>query len=202
MTKYQFHVLEWADCMRCSLCETRKTVVLGRGQLPCDVLFVGEAPGESEDVIGRPFVGPAGLLFDRIIRGASKGLYTSPGNRGWDELRFAWTNTVACIPRNPDVGGKADVPDIISIRKCKPRLEEFIALAAPRLIVAVGKTANDWLIQGKKESVKLPNRNVKIVHLTHPAAILKANEASRGLMSQTCVVTLRQALAELDDAGN
>lgn len=70
-SKYQLFVDKWGDCNRCHLCETREKIVIARGSVPADVLFIGEAPGEGEDSTGIPFIGPAGRLLDDII---TKGL--------------------------------------------------------------------------------------------------------------------------------
>ena len=56
-----------ADCTKCGLCETRHNVVFGIGREDADVLFVGEGPGEQEDLKGEPFVGPAGKLLDDML---------------------------------------------------------------------------------------------------------------------------------------
>ena len=182
---FKDHVLRWIDCKRCPLCETRDRVVLARGRVPCDVLFCGEAAGESENVLGAPFVGPAGHLLDDIIQ------RSAPDNK-----RIAMTNLVACIPRDDD-GGKATEPDDESIEACRPRLEEFIALAKPRLVVAVGMLARDWLTQGYKYSIRLPQPAPPLIEIVHPAAILRANSAQQSLMVRKCVVTLTNAFAKL-----
>ena len=70
MTPYIKHREKWKDCTRCLLHEHRRKIVLCRGKIPADVLFVGEAPGESEDVLGSPFVGPAAQLLDSLIEQA------------------------------------------------------------------------------------------------------------------------------------
>ena len=56
-----------ADCTKCALCETRHHVVFGIGEEDADILFVGEGPGEQEDLKGEPFVGPAGKLLDDML---------------------------------------------------------------------------------------------------------------------------------------
>ncbi len=66
-TKLDQHIADWESCTRCPLHTTRRWVVLGRGTLPCDVLFVGEAPGNSENDIGKPFIGQAGKILDSLI---------------------------------------------------------------------------------------------------------------------------------------
>jgi DNA polymerase len=188
MTRFQLHVRDWLDCTRCESHLTRKHVVLARGDLPCDVLFVGEAPGESEDVIGRPFCGPAGKLLDKII---GNSCYRGPDEPG---LSIALTNLVGCIPRED--GKKAGEPDHECIMTCRPRLEELIRIAQPRLIVRVGKLAKEYLDQGYKHSVKVPE-GITMIDIIHPSAILRANIAQRGLLVQKAVVTLSNALEAL-----
>lgn len=99
MTPYQKHRAKWSDCRRCVLCHRRKRVVLGRGTLPARLLLIGEAPGASEDVIGRAFVGPAGKLLNRILRAAID-----------FDLSVAMTNLVACVPKLPP-------PTVVNLRR-------------------------------------------------------------------------------------
>ncbi len=183
---FQLHVQKWTGCTRCHLCEGRDRVVIARGSIPCDVLFIGEAPGESENILGKPFVGLAGKLLDRMV--------TSVETR----VRcFSWCmgNLVGCFPREAKKAGYNE-PDDEAIEKCKPKLQELVKMADPKLIVAVGRLAKDWLEPGYKHSVKL-HRIIKMVSITHPAAILRANIAQQGLMIQKCVVTLSNAIEEL-----
>lgn len=185
MTWYQLHSVEWKDCERCCLCSSRKQVVLGRGVVPCDILFIGEAPGESEDVIGEPFVGPAGKLLDQIIRQAL---------RRWPNLTYAMTNLVGCIPRDAN-GDKVGEPEMESIEACAPRLQDFTEIAHPRLIVCVGALARDWIKPGFAKSTILPSKAPSI-DIIHPAAILRANVAQKGLLIQRAVVTLTNAVED------
>lgn len=190
MTPYQRHVGKWKNCRRCLLCKTRKNVVIARGKLPCDVLFVGEAPGSSEDVIGQPFVGPAGHLLDKVIdqswRQAASIVQDGDEDRFYDETRYCLTNLVACIPK--DVGEKGEPPEE-SIRACSPRLQEFIEdVACPRLVVCVGRLSWEWCPRVA---------GVQYVQIVHPAAILRADVSQRGLMIQRSVVTLADALTEI-----
>jgi DNA polymerase len=187
VTKYQLHVERYRNCQGCELCRTRDTVVFPRGSVPADVVFVGEAPGESENVRGRPFDGPAGQLLDRIIDRA--GL-----NDG--KFRYALTNLVLCIPYAPDGVGKVEEPDRDHVVACKGRLEEFLRICRPRLVVAVGKCAHDWLVRGYKGNVELPD-GAALLHVTHPATILRQPDVQRDLAVRRCVVQLRQALEQL-----
>lgn len=186
LTAWQTHVRDWKDCTRCHLSEGRNTVVLARGRVPCDVVFVGEAPGESEDSLGKPFIGPAGRLLDEII---AKSL--------GDRFTYALTNLVGCIPRDVE-GGKDSKPDDEAIEACKPRLLEFLSIAKPRLVVAVGKLSEDWTSGKYKRSIPLPS-GCKWVTIVHPAWILRTNTANRGLAVQKCIIALQDATEELSE---
>ena len=186
MTEYQRHVNRWKDCKLCTLCEGRQRVVLVRGSLPCDVLFVGEAPGESEDAIGRPFCGQAGQLLDHIMDRAFAAVPRKT-------FRKALTNLVGCIPRGEK--DKLAQPPDASIRACEPRLQEIVGLARPSLVVCVGALAAKWI---NRNRCQLGLGDVTLLDLVHPAGILRANVAQRGLMVQRAVVSLSNALEELD----
>lgn len=169
LSPWQRHVLKWRNCERCELASRRNTVVLARGKVPCDVLFVGEAPGDSEDVIGSPFVGPAGQLLDDMIQDAIGGL----------GLRIAFTNVIGCVPKD-ETRTKMDAPPAYAIKACAPRLEEFVAIARPKVVFGVGKVAEK---HGPKGSIGL----------VHPAAILRGEAVGRGIVIQRTIVTIRDA---------
>lgn len=213
---FKSHCERWRSGCGSDQCDRAKRIVLARGTIPCDVLFVGEAPGESEDVLGAPFVGPAGKLLDQIVRRGVRypnrrlccvcrsfqwdtpngsTCHNGHAGEGWDEVRVAFTNLVGCIPREED-GGKATEPDDAQVKSCSARLVEFVEIANPRLIVRVGKNADDWLTPGYKHSVKF-HREIRQVSIVHPAAILRSTVASQGLAIQRCVVTLSNAVEEL-----
>lgn len=178
---YRDHKARWENCQGCVLCDRRRKVVLGKGTLPCDVLFVGEAPGASEDVIGTPFVGPAGSLLDDLIKRASDGM----------ELRIAFTNLIACIPKDEN-GDKVGEPEEESIHACTDRLEEFLLLARPKLLVCVGKLPAKWI--PKKFGY---NHFDSIIEVMHPAAILRSEVSVRSLLMQRAMVTLADAFSEI-----
>lgn len=181
MTPYQLHVNKWKDGCGSDQCPRACNRVFARGTVPSDIVFVGEGPGESEDVHGQPFVGPAGRVMDRIIRRA--------GIEG--KLLYSLYNVVGCMPRDED-GRKGNEPDTDQIDACKPRLEEYLALAKPRLIVCVGNVARDALEQGFKHSIKIPT-GTKLVHIKHPAAILKSQTVQQGSDERRCVITIQDA---------
>ncbi len=188
-TPWQKHVAEWRDCQRCELCKTRKKVVLARGVMPCDLVFIGEAPGESEDCLGKPFVGPAGHMLNQIIADAFARVKEPP--------TYALTNLIACIPRDPEQGGKADEPLPEHVKACAPRLQEFVLLCNPKLLVTVGTQARNWTDPKVRNSVKF-HRTIPSIHLVHPSAILKANIAQRGFLTQRNIVTLANAVLDME----
>lgn len=171
--RWRQHVDSWKDCECCPLYLNRTQVVLARGDLPCDILLVGMAPGRSEDVIGKPFVGPAGKLQDSITSEAFYGL----------SVRHAYINLVCCLPIGDD-GGIRD-PEAGEIKACSDRLLEAVDLFQPRLLVAVGSVARTWL----------PNliESYEIVTVEHPSSILRAKFVQRGSLIQRAVVVLRTA---------
>lgn len=181
-SRYAAHVARWSNCTRCPLHERRKKVVLARGTLPCDVLFIGEAPGQSEDVIGAPFVGPAGQLLDRVIESATP-----------LDLRLAFTNLVCCIPKD-ETNTKINDPPQEAIDACDTRLGEILRIANPSTIVCVGTLSGKWVPKryGQDEFDQ-------IATILHPAAILRADAAQQGLMTQRTIVTLSDVFTETRD---
>jgi DNA polymerase len=196
MTPFQQHRLKWNNCTKCPLHEHRNKVVLARGKLPCQVLFIGEAPGESENVIGQPLVGPSGRVIDLIIERALRGKYT-----------YAITNLVCCIPRTEE-GNKAGEPPEESIEACEERLVEFVRIAQPRLIVTVGKLSKQY-VGGQAMFSENTNHDAKnfgslpwiprpkfleFADIVHPAFILRSDVSQQGLLVQRAVVTIQDAL--------
>lgn len=170
------HVNRWQDCTDCPLCQQRDRIVLARGSLPADIVFVGEAPGASEDALGLPFIGPAGGLFDQIIeRSVPSG------------VTYALTNLVACFPREAKAAGDNEPTDS-EIRSCRPRLEEFLDIADSKLVVCVGSLATQYVPR------KVTRKYADIVH---PAFILRMPLAQKQMAVQRCVVTIRTAIEEM-----
>jgi len=121
-----------AGCMRCNLCEKRKSVVLGEGNPHAELVFIGESPGEQEDLQGRPFVGEAGQLLDKMIQAM-----------GLKRHQVYLTNVVKCRPpddRTPEPG---------EIRECSPFLARQLAQIQPKIIVALGKQATQTLLHSE-----------------------------------------------------
>lgn len=178
---FRLHVDKWTACTACPLCKRRKKVVIARGKVPCDVLFIGEAPGQSEDVLGVPFVGPAGQLLDQIVEKAS---------RGFPEYRLCYTNLIACIPRD-ESWKKITEPPKESVTACLPRLEEFVAICKPKVIVMVGSVASNFIPKffGYDHADAF-------VSVDHPAYIIRSNPIQRPIQLKRVEVTLREEVFE------
>ena len=200
MTPFQLHVKTWSDCTACKLHETRKKVVLAKGDIPADVLFIGEAPGKNENLTGTPFIGPAGNLLTRMIGHAKEQSGTS--------LRMAFTNIVACIPVDEN-GKKVHEPEKECVKACEPRLVEFVRLVKPKAIVLVGKEANKYIcgqanftIEGEDNQPPwLKGKFMIFEKIMHPAAILRINEATQGLHIERCVTQLVSVFLEVKSGG-
>lgn len=133
--EYEALVREIKECKRCDLWKSRKNAVPGEGPLNPTVMLVGEAPGKVEDDKGRPFVGPAGKLLDKLL--AISGINRS-------EVYI--TNVVKCRPPgNRDPRGN-------EIVACSPYLERQIFMLKPKIIMALGRHAANFLF--KRSSLK------------------------------------------------
>jgi len=149
------------DCRRCRLAGGRKTIVFGQGNPDAGLMFIGEAPGADEDEQGLAFVGRAGQLLTRIIEAI--GLTR-------DDVYIA--NVLKCRPpqnRNPE-------PD--EILSCQPFLERQIGLIQPRVIVALGKFAGQFLLKTAEPITRLRGRmgeyrGIKVMPTYHPAYLLR-----------------------------
>jgi DNA polymerase len=153
---------EVLPCTRCKLHHGRQQVVFGEGNPRARVLFVGEAPGANEDRTGRPFVGAAGQLLDRIIQGAM-------GLRR-EDVYIA--NINKCRP--PE--NREPQPD--EVAACLPFLRRQVAAIRPQLIVALGRVAAHNLLGSTAPLRALRGRSlvyegIPVVVTYHPAALLR-----------------------------
>jgi DNA polymerase len=205
VTRWEEFQRRWKNCTACPLYATRDRIVLARGELPCDVLFIGEAPGRSEDALGKPFIGPAGRLLQEIVRralemvGYAETAGKEPGATGQGRppvLSCAFTNVVCCIPLD-EYGEKTEAPPDEAIRACSVRLLEFVEeVAKPKLLVCVGSVAKDWLDPTWKRGIYYGGK-VPQLAIVHPASILRSNFAQQGFAVQRCVVQLANAFKQL-----
>jgi len=152
------------DCAGCALCplsETRRRLVFGVGREDAEVLFVGEGPGEQEDLQGEPFVGPAGKLLDDMLHLI-----------GLDRSRVYIANIVKCRPpHNRD-------PRPEEQQACAAWLERQIALLDPKLIVCLGRIAAQSLIGPEFRITRQHGQwfergGRRIMATYHPSALLR-----------------------------
>jgi uracil-DNA glycosylase family 4 len=147
-------------CTKCRLCETRKHAVPGEGFRSAKVLFVGEAPGEQEDLQGRPFVGAAGKLLTELLQSV---------NIRREDVYI--TNTVKCRPPNNRPPRKDESP------ACRPYLDRQIALIRPTVICPMGNSAIQAFLDSNESITALHGIPFEIKSVTyfpmyHPAAAL------------------------------
>jgi uracil-DNA glycosylase len=153
-------------CPLCKLSRSRKNAVPGEGQLSAKIMFIGEAPGRSEDEKGRPFVGAAGRILDELLKKA-----------GIERSEVFITNIVKCRPPNNRV------PKEDELTACRPYLDKQIALIKPKVICILGRTAYSSLLGGSSITAnrgKIVERAGQKYFLTfHPAAVIY----NKGLLS-------------------
>lgn len=185
MTPFQLHKERWKGGCGSSCCPGAR-VVFFRGKIPSDITFCGQSPGKTENTTGLPFVGRAGQLLDDIVQAGVR-----------SSLRVSFCNVVGCRPLDED-GEYTDEPQEEQILACKERLEEFLCLARPRLLIAVGRIAHDHLEPGYRWSTELPPGLQKIIDIVHPSSILRANSnAQQTLMKNKAVIAVRNAVEEV-----
>ena len=161
MSSWEKLQAECLSCRKCALCETRHNVVFGDGNPQAKLLFIGEGPGEQEDLQGIPFVGRAGKLLDDMLSIIDL-----------DRSQYYIANIVKCRPpKNRD-------PLNTEQEACIGYLNEQIRLMQPRLIVCLGRIAAMKLI---KEDFKITREHgqwfekggIQMMALYHPSALLR-----------------------------
>jgi len=165
-----------ADCKACDLWKKGTQTVFGEGPRRARVFFVGEQPGNEEDLTGKPFVGPAGRLLDEALVEA-----------GIDRSLVYVTNVVKHFKWEPR--GKRRIhkkPNAQEIKACRPWLEAEIAVVKPRVIVALGATAAQALLGPQFRVTKQRGQFLEstlapyVMATIHPSSILRApDEAMR-----------------------
>ena len=151
-----------AGCRKCELCETRHNVVVGVGSPKAEVMFIGEGPGENEDLQGEPFVGRAGKLLDKMLTAVDL-----------DRNRNIYiANIVKCRPpKNRD-------PKPEEQEMCIDWLRNQVRLIRPKIIVCLGRIAAARIIKPdikitKEHGQFIEKNGVLMMAMLHPAAILR-----------------------------
>ncbi len=152
------------DCQRCpALCQSRLQVVFGSGNPQAKVLFIGEAPGATEDKEGIPFCGMSGKILQELL-----------GTIGLVRDEVFITNTILCRPENNRN------PDKKEVENCRERLDQLISIMKPKVIVTIGNFATERILKkkgitqlrGKIHNVELAGQNVVVIPVIHPANYL------------------------------
>ena len=178
-----------AECRACDLWERGTQTVFGEGGAHAEVVFVGEQPGNDEDVAGRPFVGPAGKLLDRALEAA-----------GIDRSQVYVTNVVKHFKWVPQ--GKRRIhqkPNSREIAACRPWLDAELDVLKPKVVVCLGATAAQALLGAKfrvsqQRGQFVPSRLAPHVLATvHPSSILRApDDESRHAAMERFVADLKR----------
>ena len=159
-----------AKCDACHLCLTGTRTVFGEGPQTARVMIIGEQPGDKEDLVGKPFVGPAGGLLDAALQDA-----------GVDRKQVYITNAVKHFKWEASSSGKRihGKPNRKEVIACKPWLDKEISIIQPDVIVLLGATAAQALLgssfrltQHRGEFVKSDSAEFVIATI-HPAGILR-----------------------------
>jgi DNA polymerase len=155
----------------CTLKATAKNLCFYRGQTRSPLMLIGEAPGREEDLEGKPFVGRAGQLLDKMLAAI-----------GLDERHVHITNIVYWRPP----GNRTPTPQEAEV--CRPFLERQVALVAPQLLVLLGGAAAKHVLgladgilrlRGKLRDVAIAGRSISAVATLHPAYLLRTPAAKR-----------------------
>lgn len=125
------------DCVACKLHQFRIKIVKGKGTRPCDIVFMGEAPGKTENRRGIPFCGKSGELLNMMLEDAAE------LNRDNHIPSYFITNTVLCRPCD-EFQGDNRAPEPEEIYACRPNVLKEIRIASPKAIVFVGKVAEKY----------------------------------------------------------
>jgi DNA polymerase len=172
------------DCRACRLCEERNSIVFGGGNPSAGILFIGEGPGANEDIQGKPFVGRAGKLLDRILTAIDL-----------DRDSVYITNIVKCRPpgnRNPSRD---------EVAACWWILEEQIRIMKPGIIVSLGAPASRTMTGSTNGIGKLRGSihrygEIPVLPTYHPAALLRTQALKRPVWED--MKKLRKLLDELN----
>lgn len=124
------------ECKRCQLHLYRKHIVQGRGSIPAKILFIGEAPGRSEDLRGLPFIGPSGRVLDMAMRDAER-MISKPFPS------YYITNTVFCRPCDSK-NGPNRAPLEAEVMACWDNLDKVYGMIKPLMVILLGKVAEHY----------------------------------------------------------
>jgi uracil-DNA glycosylase len=177
-----------AGCKACDLWKTGTQTVFGEGTRNAEIVFVGEQPGDKEDLAGKPFVGPAGRVLDEALEAA-----------GIDRKLAYVTNAVKHFKWEPR--GKRRIhakPNWAELSACRPWLDAELAVVKPKVLVALGATAAQALLGRQFRVTKQRGVPVEsdlapyVVATVHPSSILRQEtDADRATAFEELVSDLK-----------
>lgn len=184
LTNWETLERQCLSCTNCRLCEKRKNVVFGVGNKNARVMFIGEGPGEQEDIQGEPFVGRAGQLLDKM-------LYAVDLDR---RKNIYITNIVKCRPpMNRD-------PQDDEQESCIGYLRDQTRLIRPKIIVTLGRIAGMKLIKPdlritREHGTWIEKKGILMMPMLHPAALLRNQSQMEGAFNDFLI--LREEIKEV-----
>lgn len=154
-------------CKNCNLCNTRKNTVFGEGNRSAEIMFIGEGPGQGEDELGRPFVGRAGHLLDRML-----------ASIGFTRNDVYIANILKCRPP----GNRDPLPD--EAEACIGYLRAQVALIKPKILVCLGRIPAGYILGreiriSKDRCIWHESKGFFIMPTYHPAALLRNEQLKK-----------------------
>ncbi len=184
------------DCRKCAIGYERRNNVYGEGDPCARLMVVGEGPGETEDELGRPFVGRAGQLLDRMLAAIAL-----------PRADVYICNTVKCRPTAPGLNGPRNrAPEPQEMENCRPFLDEQIEIVAPEVILALGAPAaksflgRDFQITKMRGRWYVGPRDTPLMVTFHPAYILRQTGGEIEAVKRMVWADLKALRTKLDEA--
>jgi DNA polymerase len=182
-------------CRRCAIGSQRQNNVYGEGDPAARLMVVGEGPGETEDRLGRPFVGRAGQLLDRML-----------GAIGLAREEIYICNTVKCRPTLPGPRGPRNrAPDPQEMANCRPYLDEQIEIVGPDVVLALGAPAAKSFLGSDFQITKMRGRwhpgphAAALMATFHPAYVLRQTGGEIEAVKRLVWADLKAVRAKLDE---
>jgi len=184
-----------AACRKCEIGAQRRNNVYGEGDPCAQLMVIGEGPGETEDLLGRPFVGRAGQLLDKMLAAI-----------GFAREDVYICNTVKCRPTEPGPRGpKNRAPTLTEMANCRPFLDEQIDIIRPRAIMALGAPAAKSFLGRDFQITKMRGRwyegpsAIPLMVTFHPAYVLRQTGGELTAVKRMVWADLKAVRAKLDE---
>ena len=184
-----------AACRRCAIGAERRNNVYGEGDVAARLLLVGEGPGQTEDLLGRPFVGRAGQLLEKML-----------GAIGLAREDVYICNTVKCRPTSPGLRGpKNRAPEAGEMTNCRPFLDQQIDIIRPAAILTLGAPASKSFLGPNFQITKMRGTwyegplGIPLMATFHPAYVLRQTGGELEGVKRLVWADLKAVRAKLDE---